>query len=161
LRKRIREDYYGTFREAKASRSGKSKTLPARDQRLYTYAAEVIKVVDADTQDIEIDKGFKSRQEHRIRLRGINCPEMSEPEGREARAFVERELAKCVVERPLFKGRRAARPLVVVKTFKAGMFGRYIVDLYYLPGESDPEVIAKQGKLLNQVLVDKGFARKR
>jgi hypothetical protein len=48
----------------------------------------------------------------------------------------------------------------VVKTYKLGQYGRYTVDIYYLAGEADPEAIAESGKLLNQVLIDKGLARK-
>ncbi|MBI3618114.1 MAG: hypothetical protein HY210_07870 [Candidatus Omnitrophica bacterium] len=158
LTKRIRKDYYGAAQDA--ARANQNKTLKSPRQRLYTYAAEVIKVVDADTQDLEIDVGFKSKQEHRVRLRGINAPEVGTPKGRKAKRFVEKELGKCVVEKPLFKGNRANRPLVVVRTYKLGQYGRYTVDIYYLPGEADPEVIAQNGKLLNQVLVDQGLARK-
>ena len=158
LTKRIQKDYYGAVEDA--AHANQSKTLKPRKQRLYTYAAEVIKIVDADTQDLEIDVGFKAKQEHRVRLRGINAPEAGTSPGRKAKRFVERELAKCVVEKPLFKGARANRPLVVVKTYKMGQYGRYTVDIYYLPGEADPEIIVEKGKLLNQVLVDKGLARK-
>ncbi len=158
LTKRIRQDYHGAFEDAAAA--NQSKTLKLQRQRLYTYASEVIKIVDADTFDLEIDVGFKTKQEHRVRLRGINAPEVGTSPGRKAKRFVERELGKCVVEKPLFKGTRANRPLVVVKTYKLGQYGRYTVDIYYLPGEADPEVIAESGKLLNQVLVDKGLARK-
>ena len=158
LTKRIRQDYHGAFEDAAAA--NQSKTLKLQRQRLYTYASEVIKIVDADTFDLEIDVGFKTKQEHRVRLRGINAPEVGTSPGRKAKRFVERELGKCVVEKPLFKGTRANRPLVVVKTYKLGQYGRYTVDIYYLAGEADPEVIAENGKLLNQVLVDKGLARK-
>ena len=158
LMDRIKENYYEVFRGA--SRANKNKTLKPKEQRLYTYASEVIKVVDGDTLDLEIDVGFKAKHEHRVRLRGIDCPEIATPNGKKAKAFVEKELDKCVIEKPLFKGSRANRPLVVIKTFKCGMFGRYIVDLYYLPGETNPEIIAGKGKLLNQVLIDKGLARK-
>jgi micrococcal nuclease len=155
---RIKRDYYGIFREA--SQSNKNKALKPKKQRLYTYASEVIKVVDGDTLDLEIDIGFKTKQEHRVRFRGINCPEIGTAQGQKAKDFVEKELDKCTVEKPLFKGFRASRPLVVAKTYKRGMFGRYIVDVYYLPGETEPEVIAESGKLLNQVLVNKGLASK-
>ena len=158
LTKRIQKDYYGVFQDAAAV--NQSKTLKPRKQRLYTYAAEVIKIVDADTQDLEIDVGFKSKQEHRVRLRGINAPEIGTAAGRKAKKFVEKELGRCVVKRSPGKGARAARALVVVKTYKLGQYGRYTVDIYYLPGEADSETIAESGKLLNQVLVDQGLARK-
>ena len=161
LTKRIQKDYYGAVEDAAhANPPLAGKTLRPRKQRLYTYAAEVIKIVDADTFDLEIDVGFKAKQEHRVRLRGINAPEAGTSPGRKAKRFVERELAKCVVEKPLFKGNRANRPLVVVKTYKMGQYGRYTADICYLPGEANPETIAESGKLLNQVLVDQGLARK-
>lgn len=158
LKKRIREDYYGIRQDAEASSA--SHILKDKRQRLYTYACEVIKIVDADTFDFEIDVGFKTKQEHRVRLRGINAPEISTPQGRKAKRFVEKELAQCVVERPRAKGTRASRPLAVVQTYKMGQYGRYIVDLYYLPKETDAKIIAEKGKLLNQVLIDKELARK-
>ncbi|MBI5149422.1 MAG: thermonuclease family protein [Candidatus Omnitrophica bacterium] len=158
LTKRIQKDYYGAVEDAAAA--NQSKTLKVKPQRLYTYAAEVLKILDADTFDLEIDVGFKSKQEHRVRLRGINAPEIGTPKGRKAKRFVERELARCVVKKPSAKGTRADRPLVVVKTYKLGQYGRYTVDIYYLPGETSPETIVENGKLLNQVLVDKGLARK-
>ena len=67
LTKRIQKDYYGAVEDAAAA--NQSKTLKSIKQRLYTYAAEVIKIVDADTFDLEIDVGFKTKQEHRTRLR--------------------------------------------------------------------------------------------
>ena len=117
-------------------------------------------MLDGDTLDLEFDVGFKAKHEHRVRFRGIDCPEIGTPQGRKAKTFVEKELNKCVVKKPLFKGSRANRPLVAIKTFKCGMYGRYIVDVYYLSGEKNAEVIAEKGKLLNQVLIDKGLARK-
>ncbi len=158
LTKRIQKDYYGAVEDAAAA--NQSKTLKSPKQRLYTYAAEVIKIVDADTFDLEIDIGFKTKQEHRTRLRGINAPEAGTAAGRKAKRFVEKEFARCVVKKSPAKGARIARPLVVVKTYKLGQYGRYTVDIYYLSGEADPETIAESGKLLNQVLVDQGLARK-
>ncbi len=158
LIRRIKSGYYHELKEAGVSE--KSSSLKKKDQQLYRYAAQVIKVVDGDTLDLEIDVGFKIRQEHRVRLRGINCPEMSTPQGEEAKKFVVKELHKCAVKKPSGKGQYASRPVVVVQTFKRGLYGRYIVDIYYLPGENNPEAVAQKGKLLNQVLLDKGLAVK-
>ena len=158
LRDRIKENYYEVSQGV--SGTTQSKTLKPKLQKLHTYASEVIKVIDGDTLDLEIDVGFKAKHEHRVRFRGIDCPEIGTPEGKKAKAFVEKELNKCIITKPLFKGSHANRPLVVIKTFKYGMYGRYIVDIYYLPGEKNPEMIASKGKLLNQVLIDRGLARK-
>ncbi|MBU0467608.1 MAG: hypothetical protein KKF78_11310 [Candidatus Omnitrophica bacterium] len=161
LCERINNRYYQAVKESSEYnvKSGKKKNIvESKEQQLFTYAAEVIKIVDGDTLDLDIDVGFRLKLEHRVRFRGINCPEISTPEGQKAKAFLEGEFAKCVVEKLESKGEHAARPVVVVKTYKRGLYGRYIVDIYYLPGESNPEVIAKKGKLLNQVLLDQGHA---
>lgn len=41
----------------------------------YTYDAELIRVVDGDTVDLDVDLGFKVRVRERFRIYGINSPE--------------------------------------------------------------------------------------
>ncbi len=158
LSRRIKADYYHAFKDAKGYEP--LNKLPAKGQTLYTYSARVKRVVDGDTLILDIDVGFKTTQEHRVRLRGIDCAELGTKKGEEAKQFVIDEIHKCVVKDEDFLNRETIPPLVVVKTYKQGMYGRYIVDVYYLPGENKAENIAKNGKLLNQVLFDKGFAKR-
>lgn len=42
---------------------------------MWEYRARLIKVVDGDTLDMEIDVGFHGRQVERLRLLGVNTPE--------------------------------------------------------------------------------------
>ena len=42
---------------------------------MYKYAATVIKVIDGDTVDLNLDLGFKIKFQLRGRLTGINAPE--------------------------------------------------------------------------------------
>ena len=42
---------------------------------MYTYKAKLMRVVDGDTVDAEIDLGFGVFMKQRIRLYGINTPE--------------------------------------------------------------------------------------
>mgnify|MGYP002642293464 CR=1 FL=1 len=42
---------------------------------MYTYKAKLIRIVDGDTVDAEIDLGFDTIVRKRIRLYGIDCPE--------------------------------------------------------------------------------------
>ena len=42
---------------------------------MYTYHAEVLRVVDGDTVDVLIDVGFSTFRKERVRLYGINTPE--------------------------------------------------------------------------------------
>jgi micrococcal nuclease len=41
----------------------------------YQYWAQVLKVVDGDTLDLEVDLGFELKARHRFRLIGIDAPE--------------------------------------------------------------------------------------
>ena len=43
---------------------------------MWTYRAKVIKVVDGDTVDVDIDLGFGiSQKNERVRIMGIDTPE--------------------------------------------------------------------------------------
>jgi micrococcal nuclease len=56
---------------------------------MYEYRCSIAKVIDGDTVDVVIDLGFCVSIQMRIRMNGINAPEMSTPEGKAAKAFLE------------------------------------------------------------------------
>ncbi|HIE50317.1 MAG TPA: hypothetical protein EYP85_01040 [Armatimonadetes bacterium] len=114
---------------------------------MYRYKATVVRVVDGDTLDVDVDLGFYVRQRMRLRLRGINAPELRGPErarGLEAKAFVAETLSRV--------------PFVAVRTYKIGKYGRYIADVYFLEGCDDAEEVFARGQCLNDLLVEKGLA---
>ncbi len=43
---------------------------------MYTYRCKIVRVVDGDTLDLEIDLGFNVRIRERVRLFGVNTPEV-------------------------------------------------------------------------------------
>ncbi len=47
---------------------------------LYTYRATVDRVVDGDTLDLTIDLGFHTFRKERVRLKGVDTPEMLGPD---------------------------------------------------------------------------------
>lgn len=153
---------------------------PASDEELksvtvtatpaFTYAATVERVVDGDTFLVSIEAGFGILVRDKLRLRGVDCPELGTPEGERAKAYVTK----------LFpKGTR-----VILKSSKGGTdkYGRFVVDLFWLeasparPGPSGgqrgdraggvsrmiaPEEAAEiisAGRYLNQELLDQGLA---
>lgn len=59
----------------------------ADSQPVFTYRAELLKVIDGDTVDVRLDLGFKIWHDVRLRLSGLNCPERGTPAGAEASAF--------------------------------------------------------------------------
>ena len=56
---------------------------------MYRYPIKLIKVVDGDTVDVEIDLGFNISFRERVRLYGINAYELREEKGPEAKQFVQ------------------------------------------------------------------------
>jgi endonuclease YncB( thermonuclease family) len=121
--------------------------LPPRTLR-YTYVAWVDRVIDGDTFVGSADPGLGHQTWNglRFRLRGIDCPELSTLAGRNARQFVEASLAPV--------------GFVVIRTYRTDSFGRYLVDLRYLPGEDDPDVVRREGIFLNRQLLQERLARR-
>ena len=63
-----------------------------KETNLYNYKAKVEKIVDADTIDVTLDLGFKVYMGTRLRLAGIDAPEMKTQEGKDAKAWLEAQL---------------------------------------------------------------------
>ncbi len=118
-----------------------SRRLP---KDLYTYKALVVKVIDGDTLRAEIDLGLKAVTRQKLRLRGIDCPELHTAKGREAKTFVEAALKPC--------------DFIIVKSHWSDLHGRYLADIFFLPAEQDPAVVAAGGEYLNQRLLNEGLA---
>ena len=63
-----------------------------RRQLLLTqrrYDCVIHRVIDGDTIDVTVDLGFSTFVDQRIRVFGVNCPEMGTAEGRAVKAKVE------------------------------------------------------------------------
>lgn len=58
----------------------------------YTYHAKLERVVDGDTLLLSFDLGFFINFQSKVRLIGIDCPPIETDKGKEATAFVEKEL---------------------------------------------------------------------
>ena len=105
------------------------------EKDLYTYKASVERVVDGDTIIAKIDLGFGNQCREYLRFRGIDAPEMETAEGKKAREYVVKELAKV--------------DHVILTSTKADKYGRYLADIFYGPEDE---------KFLNQKLLDDGMA---
>ena len=123
----------------------------------YQYSAEPVRVVDGDTIDVILDFGFSLKQKMRLRLSGIDTPELNSKDEKERAKAQE---AKNFVMDLLFSddgdpGDPCPVELVVktIKT-KAGVerqtFGRYVAEVY---------VEEEEGWVsLNEMLVKEGLA---
>lgn len=108
----------------------------------YEYRATVRRVVDGDTLDLAIDLGFECTLVTRVRLLGLNTPEVvgaSKPQGLASKLFVQQW---C-------DGRGGE---VLVRSYKAKLrekYGRWLVEVWSPDG---------QGSSLNQELLARGLA---
>jgi len=143
LRRAIANNLYEA--EASAGRSGRRHVLERPTSRVHNYAAEVQRVIDGDTLEVRIDLGFDTWRAEKIRLRGVDAPELRTPAGKRARKFVGKELAG--VKR------------VVVRTYKTDVYARYVGDVFYSRSSDDKDEIFARGSFLNQELLDAGMAR--
>jgi micrococcal nuclease len=109
---------------------------------MYQYFVKnVLKVVDGDTVDVEIDLGFDLTKKERVRLGGIDTPESR------TRDLEEKKLG--LQAKDYLKSLIMNADKLIVRTEKDGKFGRMIGYLYMNP---DATVS------LNQMLIDEGFA---
>ncbi len=124
---------------------GVEKSLTGQDA-LFTYQATVDKIVDGDTFLVTFDFHLNVTVSQKLRLRGIDCPEIDTKEGQKAKRFVQSRLKDC--------------DFVIVKTYKdrADKFDRYLADIFYAPNEKDPAVVAAEGIYLNQELLNERLA---
>ncbi len=103
------------------------------------FKAKIVRVVDGDTLDCDIDLGFHLTLRERVRLMGVDTPEtrtrdpVEKANGLKSKSFVEDFVA-------LRDGN------VLLKVHGFGKFGRPLVDLFV------------DGHNLNYKLVDLGYA---
>lgn len=55
---------------------------------MYTYRADMLRVVDGDTIELEIDLGFRVKWRSTVRISKINAPELSTDAGQAAKQFL-------------------------------------------------------------------------
>ena len=94
-------------------------TMPTQ---LYAYRARPIRVVDGDTIDVTLSLGLHDYRDERLRLLGVNCPEVhgaSKVAGDAATAFTRAWLAMATGDWPL-----------VLVTAKSDEFGRYLATVW-------------------------------
>jgi len=123
-------------------------TARVRDGRrqLWTYVARVQRLLDGDTFDVVVDLGLGHRAFPRLRLRGVDTAELYTQAGRQALQFVEGVLASV--------------DFVIVATRRTDSYGRYLADVKYLAGATDPKQVLAKGTYLNRQLLNEGLARR-
>ena len=85
----------------------------------YTYKAKLIRCVDGDTADIEVDLGFYMSARIRGRLDGVDTPERGKPDFNKATVMLEN----------LINTRSDEEGYFVVHTGKTGKYGRGLITI--------------------------------
>lgn len=94
----------------------------------WTVPATIVRVVDADTYVADIDLGWRVwMRDIRIRLAGVNAPEMSTPEGVAARAWAVNLLNSLM---PVGDSGPLKVPVRVV-SHSLDKYGRVLGDVFY------------------------------
>lgn len=91
---------------------------------IWAYRAQLVRVIDGDTLDVVIDQGLHTHRTERLRLLGVNTPEMkgaTRPAGLAAAAFVTDWLARVPFDDDW--------PLIV-RTERGDAFGRWLARVW-------------------------------
>jgi micrococcal nuclease len=111
---------------------------------LYHYKAEVISVYDGDTITVMIDQGMKHFARVKVRMIGINTPELRTKDLEEKeRGYAAKEYLKSRIE----------GKTIVINTVKKGKFGRWL-GVIWLYEEGMEEL----GESLNDEMIRVGHA---
>tara|TARA_Y100000310_G_scaffold329806_1_gene400323 strand:+ start:257 stop:559 length:303 start_codon:yes stop_codon:yes gene_type:complete len=86
---------------------------------MYSYRAKLIRCVDGDTADIDIDLGFHLTARIRGRLLGVDTPERGKPDYKKATAMLENLILLQADKEGYF----------IVHTEKTGKYGRWLIDI--------------------------------
>ncbi|MCB9799641.1 MAG: thermonuclease family protein [Candidatus Omnitrophica bacterium] len=120
---------FSTYMKIKGRKKKRAQPKPSE---LYFYEAVVDRVVDGDTLWVNVNLGFGVGSYQKLRLRGLDAPELSSRAGQQAKRFVEKELKKAKT--------------IMLRTSKSDKYDRYLADVWA------DEVY------LNGLLIDRGFA---
>ncbi|MBI4971328.1 MAG: thermonuclease family protein [Candidatus Omnitrophica bacterium] len=148
-------DGINQFKEGDVVTLLNGKLQSAANSERFTYTAYVTEVIDGDTFHALVDLGFKIVTDQKLRLRGLDAPEIDSADGREAKEFLEKHGV-----------RPGAR--ILVKTVKSDKYDRYLADVWTLRSDQASSGSARtpgderfvDGNYINQQLFDEGLAVK-
>lgn len=105
---------------------------------MFEYYARVHEVIDGDTIDVSVDLGFSIQHLIRLRLYGINTPELRSKDP------AEKVMAVTAKNRliGLIEGK-----IVKIKTFKdkTDKYGRYLAEVFSSNNESINNMLLTEG----------------
>ena len=116
---------------------------------MYDYRVKIVKVVDGDTVDVDIDLGFGVwLKKQRVRLYGIDTPESR------TRDLVEKRFGNMAKD--YLKSRLSSGAILGTRLDKKGKFGRILGEFFVLDNEGHPQFEVKVN--VNEELIAKHHA---
>lgn len=112
---------------------------------LYHYIGTVVKAYDGDTCTVQVDLGFKLTARIKVRMLGINTPEIR------TKDLAEKEKGKEA--RDYFR-LRVLDKKVIIHTQKKGKFGRWLGTIWLYDENKD-----SIGESVNDELIRLGYAK--
>jgi micrococcal nuclease len=89
------------------------------DQGVYRYKAKLVRCVDGDTAEFDVDCGFSITHRIMARMTGVDTPERGHPDYKKATAMLENLIAT----------RTDKDGYVEIYTGKTGKYGRWLVTI--------------------------------
>ena len=114
---------------------------------MYNYKISVLKVVDGDTIDAELDLGFDIKVKKRIRFMGINAPESRTRDLEEkARGLAAKDRVKQILENC---------ENITVQSHGVGKYGRCLGELFVDKVDGQEKLTRES---VNELLINEGHA---
>jgi micrococcal nuclease len=131
------------FKKLIPKKKGIEKVVECQNIELYQYKAYIIRIVDADTVDAEVDVGFGLTMTQRFRLNEYDAPETYRPRNSQEKKHGE-EATTRAAELLLNKE-------VLLKSTKvAGIYGRFGADIWL-----------EDGRKFQTVMIEEGFSKRK
>jgi len=108
----------------------------------YKYKGKVIRVVDADTVDAELDLGFGIIMKQRFRIDGYDAPETYHPRNEAEKIHGKKATTRAIQL-------LTEEELIFITSKTPGIYGRY-----------GAQIILKDGRYFGNVMIEEGFSKK-
>ena len=117
----------------------------AKEKEVYNYKCQLVKVVDGDTIDVDIDLGFDVwLRNQRVRLHGIDTPE--------SRTRNLEEKARGLLSKQYIVDRCPVGSSIMIESLDRGKFGRILGNIWESGQDANPDTS------INKRMIADGFA---
>ena len=122
---------------------------------MYEYKCKILRIVDGDTVDVDIDLGFGIwRHRERVRLVGIDTPESR------TRDLVEKKFGLAAKEFVRFMMPVGSAQTITTQKDKTGKFGRILGEVLKMKLEKYSNILQRRGAELHEAVTRRAGYRR-